>query len=135
MVNISSQSSTIPLTEHLFYSSSKSAVDHVTRIQALELAQYNIRFLICVNGLFLNSDLFFSLFFRVNAVRPTVVMTQLALKQWDPEKLKQMENQIPLKRLATPLQVDHPFISHISFFSLPFAPQFPGGRDSGIFAQ
>ena len=62
------------------YSSSKAALEHVSRIQALELAEYGI---------------------RVNTVKPTVVLTELALKAWDPEKLEVMRQQIPLKKLAT----------------------------------
>ena len=51
VVHISSQSSTLPLADHLVYSSSKATVDHMARIQAFELGQYGI---------------------RVNTIRPTV---------------------------------------------------------------
>ena len=81
VVHISSQSSTLPLAEHLVYSSSKAAVDHVARIQALELGPHGI---------------------RVNSVRPTVVATPLALRAWDPAKLEEMRASIPLRQLATP---------------------------------
>jgi L-xylulose reductase len=84
IVHISSQSSTIALTEHLIYSSSKAAVDHVTRIQALELGPMNI---------------------RVNAVRPTVVLTELALANWKKDDLAKMEQSIPLKRVASTEEV------------------------------
>ena len=65
-------------------SSSKAAVDHVARIQALEWGQHGV---------------------RVNSVRPTVVLTELAKKAWDADKLKMMQNQIPLRKLAEPQDV------------------------------
>ena len=80
VVHISSQSSTLPLADHLVYSSSKATVDHMARIQALELGPYGI---------------------RVNTIRPTVVLTKLALEQWDADALEIMKQQIPLRRLAT----------------------------------
>ena len=43
VVHVSSQSSTLALTEHLVYSTSKAAVDHAARIQALELGKHGIR--------------------------------------------------------------------------------------------
>ena len=63
-VHISSQSSTLPLADHLLYSSSKAAVDHMARIQAFELGPHGI---------------------RVNTVRPTVVLTELVRWSWDPD--------------------------------------------------
>merc|ERR1739845_219686 len=64
-------------TKHLAYSTSKAAVDHVTRISAL--APYNI---------------------RVNAVNPTVVRTALAVNAHGEEGLKRMANKIPLGRIC-----------------------------------
>jgi len=55
-------------------------VDHMARIQAFELGPFGI---------------------RVNTVRPTVVLTKLALEQWDEKALEVMKNQIPLRKLAT----------------------------------
>ena len=57
IVNVSSQSSKIALLDHLVYSTTKAAVDHMTRISSMELGPKGI---------------------RVNAVNPTVVMTPLA---------------------------------------------------------
>merc|ERR1719482_1554188 len=84
VVHISSQSSTLALKDHLVYSSSKAALDHAMRIQALELGPKGI---------------------RVNTVRPTVVMTPLAQKAWDPKDLEVMVGQIPLRRAAEPRDV------------------------------
>ena len=83
-VHISSQSSTLPLADHLLYSSSKAAVDHMARIQAFELGPHGI---------------------RVNTVRPTVVLTELVRRSWDPEGLEKMKGSIPLRRFARPLDV------------------------------
>ena len=113
IVHISSQSSTIALTEHLIYSSSKAAVDHVARIQALELGPLNI---------------------RVNTIRPTVVLTELALANWKKDDLKRMEQSIPLRRVAQTEEVASAVIfllsdkaSMITGASLPV----DGGRSMG----
>ena len=84
VVHVSSQSSNIALKDHLAYSSSKAALDHITRIQALELGAHGI---------------------RVNAVRPTVVLTPLAIENWDSIELERMKASIPLGRLAEPADV------------------------------
>ena len=59
-------------------------VDHMARIQAFELGPYGI---------------------RVNTVRPTVVLTELVRKSWDPAGLEKMKRNIPLRRFAEPLDV------------------------------
>lgn len=84
VVHVSSQSSTLALKDHIVYSSGKAALDHIMRIQALELGPYKI---------------------RVNAVRPTVVMTPLALNAWDAADLEKMKAAIPLGELANPEDV------------------------------
>lgn len=81
VVHISSQSATLPVLDHVVYSSSKAAVDHVGRIQALELGKHGI---------------------RVNTIRPGVVTTPLSLKAWDPAKLDAMRMQAPMRKLAMP---------------------------------
>ena len=84
IVHISSQSSTLPFADHLVYSSTKAAVDHMARIQAFELGPHGI---------------------RVNTVRPTAVLTQLLLDSWDPEDLEKLKTSIPLRKFAEPLDV------------------------------
>ncbi|CAG2106205.1 unnamed protein product [Medioppia subpectinata] len=85
IVNISSQSSMRALREHLVYCGSKGAVDQITRVLALELAQHNI---------------------RVNSVNPTVVWTDLAKIVWaDPIVSGAMKSRIPLGRFAEPEEV------------------------------
>ncbi|GAH58642.1 unnamed protein product, partial [marine sediment metagenome] len=58
----------------------KAGVVMLTKILAVELAQYNI---------------------RVNAVAPSMVKTKFSQPLWDdPETLKEIESGIPLGRLA-----------------------------------
>ena len=82
IVNVSSQASTVALSGHLSYCASKAALDAVTRVMALELGPHNI---------------------RVNSVRPTVTMTDMAVKAWsDPSKANIAKQRIPLGRFAQP---------------------------------
>merc|ERR1719502_1701082 len=80
IVNISSQSSTVVVgPRHTCYSTSKAAVDHITRSTAINLAAKNI---------------------RCNAVCPTVVRTDLAIKAHGEEGLAKMAAKIPLQRIC-----------------------------------
>jgi len=82
IVNISSQSSSVAVSDkHLIYSTSKAAVDHITRMSAYALAKSNV---------------------RVNAVNPTVVRTELAIKGHGEEGLKKMAERVPLGRICDP---------------------------------
>lgn len=78
IVNISSQASLAGLMHHTVYCASKGAVDAFTRAAALELGP---------NGI------------RVNAVNPTVIMTDMGRLGWsDPKVAGPMLDKIPLKR-------------------------------------
>ncbi|XP_014769651.1 D-erythrulose reductase [Octopus bimaculoides] len=80
IVNISSQASLVALKDHGVYSSTKGALDALTKSMALELGPHGI---------------------RVNSVNPTVVLTEMGLKSWsDPVKAGGMLNRIPLKKFA-----------------------------------
>ncbi|XP_032518520.2 L-xylulose reductase-like [Danaus plexippus] len=80
IVNISSQASKAALKDHVAYAASKGAVDSMTQVMALELGPHGI---------------------RVNAINPTVVMTELGRRAWaDPEKAQTMLSKIPLGRFA-----------------------------------
>ena len=87
IVNISSQASMCALAEHTSYCVSKGGVDQLTRVMALELGPHNI---------------------RVNAVNPTVTMTDMAVLAWsDPAKRDPMLAKIPLGKFAQPSDVAH----------------------------
>lgn len=82
IVNISSQSSTVVVGPgHTCYSTSKAAVDHITRSTAINLAGKNV---------------------RCNAVCPTVARTALAVKIHGDEGLNKMAAKIPLQRICLP---------------------------------
>lgn len=66
------------MKDHVAYAASKGAVDSMTQVMALELGPHGI---------------------RVNAINPTVVMTELGRRAWaDPEKAQTMLSKIPLGR-------------------------------------
>ncbi|MCL4135421.1 UNVERIFIED_CONTAM: hypothetical protein GTU68_060151 [Idotea baltica] len=80
VVNLSSQASHLALRNHLIYCSSKASLDMLTKSFALELGPHNI---------------------RVNAVNPTVVMTDMGKIGWsDPAKAAVMLSRIPQGRFA-----------------------------------
>ncbi|XP_049868926.1 D-erythrulose reductase-like [Pectinophora gossypiella] len=80
IVNISSQASKAALQDHIAYCASKGAVDAMTRVMALELGPLGI---------------------RVNAVNPTVIMTDMGRKVWsEPAKSQPMLAKIPLGRFG-----------------------------------
>ncbi|KAI8435938.1 hypothetical protein MSG28_004106 [Choristoneura fumiferana] len=65
---------------HVTYSATKGAIDAMTRVMALELGPHNI---------------------RVNAVNPTVIMTEMGRLGWsDPQKAQGMLSKIPLGRFG-----------------------------------
>lgn len=78
IVSISSQASQAGLLYHTLYCASKGAIDAFTRAAALEFGPKKI---------------------RVNAVNPTVVMTEMGKKVWsDPAMGGPMLSKIPLNR-------------------------------------
>eukprot|EP01061_Rhynchopus_euleeides_P001339 TRINITY_DN10953_c2_g1_i1.p1 TRINITY_DN10953_c2_g1~~TRINITY_DN10953_c2_g1_i1.p1 ORF type:complete len:281 (+),score=99.00 TRINITY_DN10953_c2_g1_i1:59-844(+) len=80
IVNLSSQASMAPLPGHTTYCASKAAVDMLTRMLAMELGPHQI---------------------RVNAVNPTVVLTDMGRANWsDPKVASPMLHSIPLERFA-----------------------------------
>ncbi|UGX88863.1 SDR family oxidoreductase [Phyllobacterium meliloti] len=85
IVNVSSVASFVGIADHAAYCASKSGLDGLTRVMALELAPHGI---------------------RVNAVNPTVTLTPMAVKAWsDPKKSAGMLNRIPVGRFAEPVDV------------------------------
>lgn len=84
IVNLASQGSKVGLVDHTAYCTSKGAVDQLTHMMALELGSKGI---------------------RVNALNPTVVMTDMGKKAWsDPVKAAPMLARIPLGKFA---EVEH----------------------------
>jgi NAD(P)-dependent dehydrogenase (short-subunit alcohol dehydrogenase family) len=80
IVNVSSQASARALADHTTYCTSKAALDHLTRMMALELGPHGI---------------------RVNAINPTVVLTPMGKRAWsDPAKGGPMLARIPMGRFA-----------------------------------
>ena len=78
---MSSQASLVALKGHVSYGASKGALDTITRVSALELGPHGI---------------------RVNAVNPTVVMTEMSAFYWGrPEIGGPFLAQMPLGRWAT----------------------------------
>lgn len=81
IVNVSSQAGLVALTGHASYAASKSGVDSITRVAALELGAHSI---------------------RVNSVNPTVVMTPMSASYWGlPEIEGPFLDAMPLHRWAT----------------------------------
>lgn len=81
---------------------SKGALDMLTKMMGLELGPHKVN--VFVTNIPLQSHLFSLLFqmkIRVNAVNPTVVMTDMGKLAWsDPAKANPMLARIPLGRFA-----------------------------------
>ena len=85
IVHVSSTASAIGQHGHTAYGASKAALDSLARSMAVELGPYGI---------------------RVNAVNPTVTLTDMATQAWsDTEKSARMLGRIPLARFATVAEV------------------------------
>jgi NAD(P)-dependent dehydrogenase (short-subunit alcohol dehydrogenase family) len=84
IVNISSIWSLVSRERRMAYSSTKAAINGLTRAQALELAPYNI---------------------LVNALAPGYVNTDLTKKNNTSAELEAIATQIPLGRLAEPSEI------------------------------
>jgi NAD(P)-dependent dehydrogenase (short-subunit alcohol dehydrogenase family) len=84
IVNIASQAGVIALERHVAYCASKAAIIGMTKVLALEWAKHNI---------------------QVNAISPTVVLTELGKKAWAGEVGEQMKKKIPAGRFAYPEEI------------------------------
>lgn len=84
IVNIASQGGVIALDKHVAYNSSKAAVIGMTKVLALEWAEYGI---------------------QVNAISPTVILTALGKKAWAGEAGEAMKKKIPAGRFGYPEEV------------------------------
>jgi NAD(P)-dependent dehydrogenase (short-subunit alcohol dehydrogenase family) len=94
IVNVSSQASLVALPGHVSYAASKGALDAMTRVSALELGPHGI---------------------RVNAVNPTVVMTEMSASYWGrPEIGDPVLRTMPLGRWATEDEIAGPIVFLLS---------------------
>ena len=84
IVNMASQAGVIALDKHVAYCASKGAIIAMTKVLAYEWGKYGI---------------------RVNAVSPTVVLTELGHKAWDGPVGDAFKQEMPSKRFAEPDEV------------------------------
>ena len=85
IINISSQTGVIALKDHAAYASSKGGLNALTKSLMTELAPHNI---------------------QVNAICPTVVMTEMGKEIWSPpEKSGPMIAATPLGRFGEPVEI------------------------------
>lgn len=84
IVNITSQAGFIAIDKHVAYTASKAAVIGMTKVMALEWAEYGI---------------------NVNAFAPTVVLTEMGEKAWQGEVAANMKKLIPCGRFAYPDEI------------------------------
>jgi len=84
IINIASQASVISLDRHVAYCASKAGLVSVTTVLAAEWAEYGI---------------------NVNAISPTVVLTELGKKAWAGEAGEAMKKLIPANRFGYPDEI------------------------------
>lgn len=84
IVNMASQAGVIALDKHVAYCASKGAVISMTQVLACEWGKYGI---------------------RVNAVSPTVVLTELGHKAWDGPAGEELKQEMPSERFAEPDEI------------------------------
>ncbi|MGY0398483.1 MAG: GolD/DthD family dehydrogenase [Ostreibacterium sp.] len=84
IINLASQAGVVALEYHLAYCVSKAGVIALTQVMALEWSSKGI---------------------TVNAISPTVVLTELGQKAWAGEIGEIMKQKIPVQRFATPEEI------------------------------
>ncbi|MFD1449049.1 SDR family oxidoreductase [Oceanobacillus profundus] len=84
IINLASQAAIIALDNHVAYGASKAGIVGMTKVLALEWAQFQI---------------------NVNAISPTVILTDLGQKAWAGEKGEKAKKEIPLGRFGYPEEV------------------------------
>ncbi|MFD1412206.1 SDR family oxidoreductase [Oceanobacillus jeddahense] len=84
IINMASQAAIIALDNHVAYCASKAGVVSMTKVLAYEWAQFDI---------------------TVNAISPTVILTELGKKAWAGEVGEQAKREIPLGRFGYPEEV------------------------------
>lgn len=84
VINISSIWGSVSKPKRLLYGATKSALNNITKNLALELGEYNV---------------------LVNAIAPGFINTELTRLNNSSAELEKIKAQIPLKRLADPVEV------------------------------
>lgn len=84
IVNMASQAGMVALPNHLAHCTSKAGVIGMTKVLALEWGPHNI---------------------QVNAISPTVVLTEMGRMAWSGEVGEKMKQKIPAGRFAYPQEV------------------------------
>ncbi len=84
IVNMASQAGFIALDKHVAYTASKAAIIGMTKVMAAEWAEHGI---------------------QVNAISPTVILTELGKKAWAGEVGEAMKKKIPAGRFGYPEEV------------------------------
>jgi NAD(P)-dependent dehydrogenase (short-subunit alcohol dehydrogenase family) len=84
IINIASQAGIVALDRHVAYCTSKAGLIAMTKVLALEWGEFGI---------------------NVNAIAPTVVLTELGRKAWAGEVGEAMKQKIPLRRFALPEEI------------------------------
>ncbi|MCK0174077.1 SDR family oxidoreductase [Mycolicibacterium sp. F2034L] len=84
IVNMASQAATVALDQHVAYCASKFGVVGVTKVLASEWGGRGV---------------------RVNAISPTVVLTELGHQAWDGPRGEELKKSIPAGRFAYPNEI------------------------------
>lgn len=84
IINLASQAGLVALDQHLAYCASKAGVISLTQVLALEWSPRGV---------------------NVNAISPTVVLTELGRKAWAGEVGEAMKQKIPTRRFAEPEEI------------------------------
>ncbi|PXV95506.1 NAD(P)-dependent dehydrogenase (short-subunit alcohol dehydrogenase family) [Lachnotalea glycerini] len=84
IINIASQAGVVALERHLAYGTAKAGIIQMTKQLAAEWGKYNI---------------------RVNAISPTIILTQMGEMNWNNEKGDEFRQTIPSRRFGYPEEV------------------------------
>ncbi len=84
IINMASQAGIVSLDRHVAYNSSKAGIIAMTKVLACEWAEFGI---------------------QVNAISPTVILTELGKKAWAGEVGEAMKKKIPAGRFGYPEEV------------------------------
>nr|WP_300315330.1 D-threitol dehydrogenase [Halomonas sp.] len=84
IINLASQAGLVALDQHLAYCASKAGVISLTQVLALEWSPRGV---------------------NINAISPTVVLTELGRKAWAGEVGEAMKQKIPTRRFAEPEEI------------------------------